>query len=227
MYGDKMLSLRKLALIGAAEQPVKLSSSQFAHTIKSSMQTAARRLQGLEREGLIQRRIIADGQWITLTKKGMARLKEEYYEYQRIFSPQTAPIKVEIVGRLFTGVWEGKYYISQNGYTSQFKAKLGFIPFPGTLNLSLSSEDIATRKRLDGRRGIEIEGFESEKRSFGGGKCFNCEILHEGAKGIKSAVIIPDRTHYPEDVLEIISPFYLRDKLRLKDGDEMKIRVMI
>jgi riboflavin kinase len=224
--GDIMLSLRKLALLGAVEQPVKLSSVHFAEIISSSVQTAARRLQELERGGLVHRRIMADGQWVILTKRGVEQLKRECYEYQELFF-STPKIEVEIGGRLITGMGEGEYYTTLEGYRKQFEAKLGFTPFPGTLNLSLDLLCIVTRKKLDGRRGIEIEGFELENRTFGGAKCFPCKILDERAEGIKSAVIIPHRTHYPDDILEIISPVFLRGELALKDGDEIRIRVMI
>jgi riboflavin kinase len=226
MSGDVMLSLRKLALLGAVEQPVKVSSVHFAKAISSSIQTAARRLQELEREGLVHRRIIPDGQWIILTKRGVEQLKKECYEYQELFFP-TPKIKVEISGRLITGLGEGEYYTTLDEYRKQFEAKLGFTPFPGTLNLGLDLLCIVARKKLDGRKGIEIEGFESENRTFGGAKCFPCEILDDRAEGIKSAVIIPDRTHYPEDILEIISPVYLRGELQLRDGDEIRTRVVI
>jgi len=231
MKGDKMsgeiiFSLRKLALLGALTQPIKLSSGHFAEAIKSSVQTAARRLQELEREGLVHRRIIADGQWVMLTTKGIEQLKRECYEYQELFFA-TTNVELEIAGRLITGLGEGKYYTTLEGYRKQFEAKLGFIPFPGTLNLSLDSQSVAARKKLDVRKGIKIEGFESDKRTFGGGKCFPCKMVNKEAEGIKSAVVIPDRTHYPDDVLEIISPVYLRGELRLKDGDEVRTRVMI
>jgi riboflavin kinase len=226
MGGDIIFSLRKLALLGAIEQPIKLSSGHFAEGIGSSVQTAARRLQELEREGLVHRRIIADGQWIMLTTKGVEFLKKECYEYQELFF-STPKIEVEIAGRLVTGLGEGGYYTTLNGYKKQFEAKLGFIPFPGTLNLSLDLLCIVARKKLDGRKGITIERFESENRTFGGGKCFPCKILNERAEGIKSAVILPDRTHYPDDILEIISPVYLRGELDLKNGDEVRTRVVI
>jgi riboflavin kinase len=224
--GDIIFSLRKLALLGAIEQPIKLSSVNFGDAIKSSVQTAARRLQELERKSLVHRRMAADGQWIMLTKQGVELLKKECYEYQELFFA-TPKIEVEIAGRLVTGLGEGGYYTTLEGYKKQFEAKLGFIPFPGTLNLSLDLLCIVARKKLDGRNGIKIDSFESENRTFGGGKCFPCKILHDRAKGIKSAVIIPDRTHYPEDVLEIISPVYLRGELDLKNGDELRTRVVI
>lgn len=225
MSGDMMFSLRKLALLGAVEQPVRLSSVHFAGAIKSSVQTAARRLQELDREGLVHRRITADGQWIMLTRSGIEHLKEECYEYQEIFF-STQNVEFEFVGCVITGLGEGEYYTTLEGYKRQFQGKLGFTPFPGTLNLRLDSQSIAAREILDVWKGIGIEGFESEQRTFGGGKCFPCKIINDRAEGIKSAVIIPDRTHYPEDVLEIISQVYLRCELQLKDGDEIRTRVM-
>jgi riboflavin kinase len=224
--GDIIFSLRKLALLGAIEQPIKLSSVNFAEAIKSSVQTAARRLQELERESFVHRRITANGQWIMLTKQGVELLKKECYEYQELFFA-TPKIEVEIAGRLVTGLGEGGYYTTLEGYKKQFEDKLGFIPFPGTLNLSLDLLCIVARKKLDGRHGMKIDSFDSEDRTFGGGKCFPCKILDDRAKGIKSAVIIPDRTHYPEDILEIISPVYLRGELNLKNGDEVRTKVVI
>ncbi len=221
-----MLSLRKLALLGAVEQPVKLSSVHFAEAINSSIQTAGRRLLELEKKRLVHRKIIADGQWVILTKRGIEQLKRECYEYQELFF-STPKIKVEIGGRVITGMGEGEYYTTLDGYRRQFESKLGFAPFPGTLNLGLDLLCIVARKKLEGRRGIEIGGFEMENRTFGGAKCFPCKILYDRAEGIKSAVIIPLRTHYPEDVLEIISPVYLRGELDLRDGDEIGIRVVI
>lgn len=226
MRGSIILSLRKLALLGGIEQPIKLSSGNFAEAIRSSVQTAARRLQELDREGLVHRRITADGQWIILTKKGIELLKKECYEYQELFF-STPRIEVEIGGRLISGLGEGRYYTTLNGYKKQFESKLGFVPFPGTLNLSLDLLCIVARMKLEGRLGIEINHFESENRTFGGAKCFPCKILDDRAEGVKSAVIIPNRTHYPEDILEIISPVYLRGELNLKDGDELRTRVVI
>jgi riboflavin kinase len=43
--------------------------------------------------------------------------------------------------------------------------------------------------------------------------------------GVPGAVVIPDRTHYPKDLLEIVSPVKLRDELKLKDGDGVCIVV--
>ena len=39
------------------------------------------------------------------------------------------------------------------------------------------------------------------------------------------AIIVPGRSHYPEDTVEIISEVRLRDKEGLKDGDIITVEV--
>lgn len=225
MRENKLLSLRKIALLGAVEQPIKLSSSHFAEAIKSSTQTAARRLQELDTEGLVHRQIIADGQWIVLTKRGIEQLKDECYEYLKIFS--TSPhTKLNFTGHVIKGMGKAIFYTIVEGYKRQIGTKLGFTPFPGTLHLYLDSQNKVVRKKLKGQKGIVIGGLESEKKALAGSKCFPCKILKDEAEGITSSIIIPDHIHYPEDVLEIISPVYLRHELQLGDGDEIRVSVL-
>ena len=42
---------------------------------------------------------------------------------------------------------------------------------------------------------------------------------------MRGAVVTPERSHYPHDLLEIISPVHLRKTLELNDGDEVKITI--
>ena len=214
-------ALKKLALLGAVQGPIQISSSSFAKHISSSAQTASRRLQALERDGLISRTILpASGQRIMMTKKGRDILRNECYEYQKIFAPAENEIKLQ--GSTITGLGEGQYYVSIEGYRTQFRDKLGFAPYPGTLNLMLTDQSIVLKKKLDESEGISINGFQSRQRTFGGGKCFRAMI-----DKIKGAVILPDRSHYPDEVLEAIAPENLRESLHLKDGDMVEVRVLI
>jgi CTP-dependent riboflavin kinase len=54
-----ILSLKKLALLGAHQKPLELSSVEFATHIDSSQQTASRKLKALEDEKLISRQMTA------------------------------------------------------------------------------------------------------------------------------------------------------------------------
>ncbi len=211
-------SLKKLGLLGAMEKPVKISSTEFMHHISTSSKTAARVLKQLEEEGYISRQLVAGGQLVHLTEEGVGLLKKEYADYQQIFC--TDHPDLELYGEVITGLGEGQYYIAKEGYMSQFRDKLDFKPFPGTLNVRLDEKSALIRDNMDLMQPLVIHGFNDGERSFGGGKCYLIEI-----EGIKSAVIIPDRTHYPADLLEIISPVKLREVLRISDGDEVKVVV--
>jgi len=108
--------------------------------------------------------------------------------------------------------------------TEQFIEKLGFDPYPGTLNLKLTSEyDMKTRSELESYPAIELDGFEGESRTFGPVKCYPA-IINNKAKG---AVISALRSHYDSSVLEVIAPRFLRANLQLKDGHKVKIEILI
>ncbi len=211
--------LKTLALMNASRRVVKVSSRELADKIGQSLQTAARRLKELEEMGLIERNLTKDGQFIVITDKGKQVLYREYVDYKKIFEGEEY---IRIKGKVFSGVGEGRYYVSLEGYRRQFVEKLGFDPYPGTLNLKIPKEEMYFRRMLDREDGILIEGFKTEDRTFGEVKVFKCKV-----RGIEGAVVLPKRTHYPADTLEIISPVKLRDKLGLKDGDIVEVEVFV
>lgn len=118
---------------------------------------------------------------------------------------------------MVSGLGEGRYYTEQNGYRDQFKEKLGFIPYPGTLNVKIEYIEKNKLRLLKNNSAIIIDEFKTENRTFGKVRCFYAEI-----EGIKGAIVLPFRSHY-SNILEFISPVYLREKLDLKDGDTVNI----
>jgi riboflavin kinase len=216
----EMLSiLKQLALMDAHKRVVKLSSKELGDRIDQSFQTAARKLKELEERGYILRTLEKDGQYIVITEEGEKLLYREYLDYKRIFEGVE---EIFIRGRVMSGVGEGRYYVSLEGYRKQFKEKLGFDPYPGTLNLKLPKEQAYLRRRIDEEEGIMIHGFRTEDRTFGEVKAFRCRVAD-----FEGAIVLPQRTHYPKDVLEVISPVKLREKLNLKDGDFIEVEVFL
>jgi riboflavin kinase len=207
-------------MMGGLKGPVKINSLELASRLDTSPQTAARRLQELEEENLITRTHIPSGQYIFITDQGKKILRQEYNDYRMLF--EDMPESIVLKGRLIEGLGEGKYYVTRDGYRKQFKTKLGFDPFPGTLNLKLDMEYIPLRGRLEERQGIKIDGFTTENRTFGDCKCFRCSV--DGKEG---AVVIPSRTHYPSEIIEIISPVHLRKELGIEEGDEVTVEVIL
>ena len=51
---------------------------------------------------------------------------------------------------------------------------------------------------------------------------FTGKLLNNKEKG---AVVCAHRSHYNKSVIEVISSVYLRDKLKLKDGNKVKVEV--
>jgi riboflavin kinase len=205
-------TLKRLALLGATREYISLSSSTLASAIGSSAQTAARRLSSLADEGYITRIVTSEGQRVKVTDKGILRLRAEYVDYQKVFEGMNFN---KIRGKVTTGLGEGQYYISVGGYRNQFNQRLGFDPYPGTLNLKLIEPFAQTAAGS-----IRIEGFRNENRTFGECMCYPVKI-----NGIRGAIVRPERSSYPANLVEIIAPVNLRKTLCLSDGDEVEVTV--
>jgi riboflavin kinase len=221
MKPSHLLALYKLSELGATEKDVLCNTSDVAKGIGSSQQTASRRLIEMEKLGLIERTRNGRDQKLRITGEGYHQLSDMYLNLKRVFE---APKKdLVITGTVFTGLSEGSYYMSLDGYRKQFISKLGFDPFPGTLNLRIGKEDINNRKILDTYPFVYVEGFANEKRTYGPAKCFRAIVNDE----VKSAIVLPIRAHYGKDVVELIAPVSLRKQFKLADGDKVRVRVPI
>jgi riboflavin kinase len=215
-------TLLKLAEMGAHRRTAKISTEYLAEKLGTSQQTASRYLINLERKGLIKRTITPEGCLIKMTEKGIKELKK-LYSNLRFLMEAAYPPSITLEGVLFTGLGEGAYYTSIDQYRKQFIEKLGFDPYPGTLNLKLTTDyDIKARAELEAYPAIEIEGFKDENRTYGPVKCYPVIIENK----VKGALVSALRSHYDSSVIEVISPIFLRKHLNLKDGHKVKVEVL-
>jgi len=214
--------LLKLAEMGAHRRTAKISTEYLAGKLGASQQTASRYLIELDNNGWIKRTVTPEGCLIKITDAGIKELKK-LYSNLRFLMEAAYPPSITLEGVVFTGLGEGAYYISKERYTKQFIEKLGFEPYPGTLNLKLTTDyDVKTRSELEAYPAIEIEGFRSEDRTFGSVKCYPVTIENR----VKGALILALRSHYDTSVIEIIAPVFLRKHLNLKDGHKVKVEVL-
>lgn len=121
---------------------------------------------------------------------------------------------MKIKGTLTSGSGEGAYYMSKKVYNLQFRERLGFKPYPGTLNIIIQEEYVTSIKKcLRGAKKIEGKG------DLG-------DVLYMRATlndKIKGALIFPVKTHHPQRILEFIAPVYIRQTLKLEDGDTVTL----
>ena len=213
--------LLKLAEMGAYKRIAKISTDYLARKLGISQQTASRHLIELEGKGWIQRNITPEGSLIIIEEHGARELQKLRLSLN-VLIEKSYPPSVTLEGVVFTGLGEGAYYISKEHYRKQIMEKLGFEPYPGTLNVKLSLDyDIKTRMELDTYPAVELKGFKNEDRTFGVVKCYPAII----GGTIKGALITALRSHYDASVLEIVAPVCLRRHLGLKDGNKVKVEV--
>jgi riboflavin kinase, archaea type len=215
---EDLQCLKAIAVRGGCRGPIFVSTQSIGEMLAISQQTASRRLKGLETAGLITRTLAADGQHVTVTRPGEEVLRKEYQEYCRIFSEGAKTYLLN--GAVVSGIGEGKYYMSLGPYKEQFSALLGFEPYPGTLNIRLAPSSMTVRKKIDALDWTRIKGFSTDGRTFGDARCIPCRI-----GTIKCGIVVPGRTHYPDDLVEVIAPIALRRKLGVEDNDSVNVEV--
>lgn len=215
---EDLQSLKMIALLGGSKGPIWLSSQSLGDELDISPQTASRRLIALERQQFIVRSMRPDGQYVAVTREGEQQLRREYADYIKIFNPKRK--QYTLTGTVISGLGEGRYYMSIPHYREQFDNLLGFVPFPGTLNIRLDPASIQAREEVEHIEWFEIPGFTADERTFGGVRALPCRI-----RGNECAMVEPSRTHYPTDIVEVISELELRKILNLNDNDAIEVEI--
>ena len=118
---------------------------------------------------------------------------------------------MKIEGEVTTGLGKAAYFLSQEFYTREFKKNLGFIPYPGTLNVVVSEQ------HLDEINDIKntCENLIKPDEGFGAVKFIEAKLNDE----VSGAIVFPAKTTHEENYLEFIAEDKLRDELSLEDGD--------
>ena len=214
--GDTLAVLKMLALAGADHTAVVLTSRELGERIGVSQQAADRYLMALEKKGLLTRALAQRRQRLLLTPVAMELLRAEYHSYHRIFE---GPAKIAFSGTVTSGLGEGRYYLSQPGYVVQFTERLGYSPYPGTLNVRVGADELRKVAQVSGWSGIRIDGFHTSGRTFGGATCFPATL-----NGHACHLIHPDRSHY-KDVVEFVAADCLRETLPVKDDDAVEVAI--
>jgi len=123
---------------------------------------------------------------------------------------------MEITGKIISGTHKGSYFMSLEVYKEEFRKKLKFEPFPGTLNLKISPENAANISSMQDKMGV-IEGT---------GNYGDVKFLPAQLNGIvDGAILFPVKTEHSPEILEFVAKENLRIILKLKDGDEATLKI--
>jgi riboflavin kinase len=120
-------------------------------------------------------------------------------------------------GKVVSGAGQGAFFTRIDWVQQQCAEKLGFRPYPGTLNLEISAKDLHIIESLDAEKGMQLI---SPDPQFCNGRVFPVSLGEIGA-----AIIIPEekvRIH-PPNIIEIIAPLNVKASLHVKDGDTVRV----
>jgi riboflavin kinase len=120
-------------------------------------------------------------------------------------------------GKIFSGKGEGAQFMKLSWVKKQIEEKLGFVPYPGTLDVRITTESVKLKRAL-AKAGVDI----LPAAGFHEGKCYRASFRTE----LLCALVVPEVVSYPENVIEIIGPENLREKFHLSDGDPVEVKVM-
>ncbi|MGD8301122.1 MAG: CTP-dependent riboflavin kinase [Desulfobacterales bacterium] len=125
--------------------------------------------------------------------------------------------QLEISGKIISGAGEGAYFTQIDWVRQQCNEKLGFIPYPGTLNLEVASDKLPIIASLGQKNGIDLI---SPDPKFCNAKAFPVRL-----DKINGAIIMPEekvRIH-AENIIEIIAPLNIKATLDVEDGVSLTI----
>ncbi|MEW6605196.1 MAG: DUF120 domain-containing protein [Thermoproteota archaeon] len=219
-----ILTLVELLAKGARHNFVEVTTTELGKGIGRSQQAASKHLLDLENSGYIERAKKGQKFVVRVTDKG-------YSEIQTLLSSlksalESAPSTIDFEGRIVSGMGEGAYYMSLEGYRRQFREKLGYEPYPGTLNVQLADPIYMNARRELGKHpSIFLDGFSDGTRTYGWVKCYRAAI-NDGVVE-NAAVLVLERTHYDDTMLEVIAPESIKQKAGIKNGDRIKVRVRL
>ena len=215
-----IITLAELLSKGARNNFVQITTSSLGRSIKKSQQAASKHILELENGGFIDRIMTGRQLSVKITQKGYSELVKLHSILGS--SLNLSPSHIVLNGSVISGLGEGAYYMSLKGYTKQFKAKIGYVPFPGTLNIKLNQLQ-ATQiiQQLDEIDNMTLDPFFDGKRTYGWVKCFHATLNDS----IKCELIRLERTHHDNSVIELISKNNLRKTARLQTGSKVTVQI--
>lgn len=121
----------------------------------------------------------------------------------------------KLKGRVVSGAREAAFFTQLDWVQVQCQAKLGFKPYPGTLNLEIGEESLSVLEALQGEEGITLMPPDPK---FCVAQAFPLRV-----GSLCGAIIIPpeDVNIHRKNIVEVMAPVKLKDALGITDGDSV------
>lgn len=128
-----------------------------------------------------------------------------------------------MTGIIFSDLGQASRFMALEWVQELLMQRLGYHPFPATLNVRpKGAVDAETWRRVQrDDRGMPLT---EASASHCGARLYRVEISGpDSEKKITGAVLLPEVGDYPSNKIEIVAPVRLKDHFALADGDQLTL----
>jgi CTP-dependent riboflavin kinase len=126
-----------------------------------------------------------------------------------------------ITGKVVTGTQQAAFFTQLGWVKEQCLNKLGFEPYPGTLNLKITPDQMLVSECVRQSAVLKLVPPDDD---------YCPALIFPGVMGeMDVAIVIPHESArvHELDILEVIAPVHLRKSLALQDGDSIIISICL
>lgn len=128
-------------------------------------------------------------------------------------------------GKIVSGAKKAAFFTQLDWVLEQCLEKLGFKPFPGTLNVEILPECLLGAESIQEEKGIEL--IPPEPNDPIDSTFCTAQVLPVSIQGIGGAIIIPEEKVkiHDKNIIEALAPVNLKDALNVDDGDIITLTI--
>ena len=129
--------------------------------------------------------------------------------------------KLTVSGKIVGGDGKGAFFTQLDWVRKQCRDKLGFNPFPGTLNLEIDEKKAPVITALCRKYGPTLEPPDA---NWCTGHVYPASIM-----GVNGAIVAPadDVRVHADHIIELIAPTSLKEALDVGDGDDILLTITL
>jgi len=131
--------------------------------------------------------------------------------------------KWTLKGKVVSGAKKAAFFTQLDWVLEQCLEKLGFKPFPGTLNVEILPESLLDLASIQGKKGIELIPPDPDD-PIDSAFC-TAQVLPVSIEAANAAIIIPEKKVriHGKNIIEVIAPVSLKDAINIDDGDTVTL----
>ena len=125
----------------------------------------------------------------------------------------------ELSGKVVDGAGKAAHFTQLDWVQEQCLTKLGFRPYPGTLNLEVAEKSLPVVEVLRREEGIRLVPPDPESCA--------ARVLPLSVGTVSGALIVPEESVniHGKKIIEVMAPVRLKDALDIYEGDSVTLEI--